>query len=113
VTTIPGGTTTTTLGGTTTTNPGGTTTTSTTVPGAGACGDPVLVAHALGAGLRDALITASDALFILRTAVGSQTCELCLCDVDGGGTISAADALRALKKAVGQDVTLSCPVCGP
>jgi hypothetical protein len=89
-----------------------TVTTSTTVPGALVCGDPVdpgplerVAAPPL------AQITASDALFVLQTAVGGQTCELCVCDVDGGGSIVASDALLTLKKAVGQDVTFSCPLC--
>jgi hypothetical protein len=52
---------------------------------------------------------ASDALFILRVAVGSSLCELCNCDVDSSGSINAADALRTLKAAVGQPFPLTCP----
>jgi len=57
--------------------------------------------------------TASDALFILQAAVGSQTCALCVCDVDGGAsaTVSASDALRVLRRAVGQSIELVCPDC--
>jgi len=56
--------------------------------------------------------TASDCLFILRASVGSQLCEpSCICDADRSGTISPTDALRCLKKVVGQPVALRCP-CG-
>jgi hypothetical protein len=53
---------------------------------------------------------ASDCLFILRTAIGSQTCTPeCVCNPTGDASVSATDALLCLKKAVGQSVTLSCP----
>lgn len=52
---------------------------------------------------------ASDALFALRAVVGSATCSSAVCDVDGDGGITAADALRILAAAVGQDVELVCP----
>jgi uncharacterized membrane protein len=58
---------------------------------------------------RDETPKASDALFILRTAVGSSLCALCSCDVDASGAINAADALRTLKAAVGQPFPLNCP----
>ena len=58
-----------------------------------------------------AIVTASDALFILRAAVGSESCELCVCDVDSGGSVAASDALAVLQFAVGLDVTMSCPPC--
>ena len=51
---------------------------------------------------------AKDALFILRVAVGQRTCVLQVCDVDASGQVTAPDALRVLKKAVGQDITLAC-----
>jgi hypothetical protein len=56
---------------------------------------------------------ASDALFVLRVAVGSQSCDACLCNVDGAGTeVNAGDALRLLRFAVGAPgVTLSCIAC--
>ncbi len=57
-------------------------------------------------------ITAPDALYVLRSAVGTASCDLCVCDVDGGGTITAPDALRVLRHAVGQNVELQCPACG-
>jgi hypothetical protein len=64
-----------------------------------ACGQPV------GTG---AAPTASDALAILRTAVGTGQCAPCVCDVDGTGSVVASDALLTLKRAVGQGVTLTC-----
>jgi hypothetical protein len=53
--------------------------------------------------------TASDCLFVLRTAVGSQTCEpSCVCDVNGDSGTTAVDALFCLKKAVGENLALAC-----
>jgi len=55
--------------------------------------------------------TASDCLFILQTAVGSQTCgnKPCICDTGGGAGITASDALLCLKKAVDPaNVVLAC-----
>lgn len=56
-------------------------------------------------------ITAADALSALQAAVGSRSCELCLCDANGSGTIEASDALRVLRKAVGLDVAMNCEPC--
>lgn len=53
----------------------------------------------------------SDCGYILRAAVGSKPCELCVCDVNNSGTKTTSDALICLKKAVGQAVTLQCPSC--
>ncbi|HYB98838.1 MAG TPA: hypothetical protein VEC57_06840 [Candidatus Limnocylindrales bacterium] len=98
---------------------GSTSTTTTTLPGA--CGDPLLVyrddvagdegsaADSEGVG---ATINASDALYVLRSAVGSATCDLCVCDVNASSSITATDALIVLRKGVGQDVPLTCPPCG-
>ena len=46
--------------------------------------------------------TASDCLFILKTAVGSQTCgnKPCICDTGGAAGVTASDALLCLQKAV-------------
>jgi hypothetical protein len=57
--------------------------------------------------------TASDCLYILKAAVGAETCTPeCICDVNAAGGVTASDALLCLKKAVGQDVTLDCgPAC--
>ncbi|MFQ5478745.1 MAG: hypothetical protein ACE5E4_09020 [Candidatus Binatia bacterium] len=55
---------------------------------------------------------ASDALFILKEAVAPvKSCDLCVCDVNSDGGISAVDALIVLKKAVGQSVSLACVAC--
>ena len=56
----------------------------------------------------DNSISASDALGVLKVAIGSKTCLPCVCDVDKSGTFTATDALTVLKKAVGQAVTLNC-----
>jgi hypothetical protein len=69
------------------------------------CGDPVFDAATPGA------IKASDALYILKAGVGSNVCELCVCDVNDNGSITAGDALVTLKVAVGQGVVVRCPVC--
>jgi hypothetical protein len=71
----------------------------------GDCGQPVTS----GAGP-----TASDCLFILKDAVGTETCNPgCICDTNSEGGVTASDALVCLKKAVGQDIPLNCPVpCG-
>jgi len=52
---------------------------------------------------------ASDALFTLRSAVGLFSCDLRVCDGDNSGVVTASDALRILRVAVGQPVTLDCP----
>ncbi len=48
-------------------------------------------------------------LYVLRGAVGTAACSYCLCDVDSNGTVAASDALKLLQKAVGQNVSLTCP----
>ncbi len=58
-------------------------------------------------------VTASDALRVLRNAVGqADACPLFICDVDSNALVQASDALRVLKKAVGQPITLTCPPAG-
>jgi len=57
----------------------------------------------------DGSITATDALVILRAAVGAAACEPVSCDVDDNGSVSATDALAVLRAAVGAAVTLTCP----
>jgi hypothetical protein len=58
---------------------------------------------------------ASDALLVLGAAVGTQTCDQCLCDVDasGGATpVTGVDALRVLGAAIGiGSAALECPPC--
>jgi endonuclease/exonuclease/phosphatase family metal-dependent hydrolase len=85
---------------TTTTLP--TSTTTTTMIGDRPCGDPIA---------DSAAVAADDALFVLKSAVGTFPCPLCTCDVNGNASVSAADSLIALKFAVGQNVTLDCPPC--
>lgn len=54
---------------------------------------------------------ASDALMTLSAAVKIRGCAICECDTNSDQMVSASDALRVLKAAVGQpDVTLICPV---
>jgi hypothetical protein len=54
--------------------------------------------------------TVTDALAILKSAVGGTECASrpCSCDVDGNNSVSASDALRVLKIAVGQAVAMNC-----
>jgi len=73
------------------------------------CGDPLSAAPVTTTAT--ALITASDALFILRAAVGILSCEPCICDVNGSASITATDALTILRVAVGQPFELNCPPC--
>jgi hypothetical protein len=97
-TTLPGSTSTTTSMPITTT----TTSTSTTLPEEG-CAAPVT-------GLP--LPSATDCLFILGAAVGTDACETeCLCAPKGSLPVSATDALLCLRAAVGEAVLLDCP-CG-
>ena len=42
-------------------------------------------------------ITVIDALFVLRTALGFETCAPCICDVNQDGNVSSADALSILR----------------
>jgi len=46
----------------------------------------------------DGNVTAADALYCLQMAVGSQTVDLTTCDVDDGGTATAADALESTSR---------------
>src|SRR6185369_11797032 len=59
----------------------------------------------------DGTVKASDALAVLKDAVGGDQCAArpCVCDANGSGTLTAADALAVLKAAVGAPVTLACP----
>ncbi|MFT4571836.1 MAG: Tol biopolymer transport system component [Hyphomicrobiaceae bacterium] len=53
---------------------------------------------------------ASDALFVLKAAVGLDSCMPCECDVNDDGRIASSDALNVLRAAVGQiGVVLECP----
>ncbi len=71
----------------------------------GLCGQPISTGAAP---------TATDALFVLRVAVGVASCDACVCDVDssGGATpVTATDALKVLKRAVDATVVLTCTSC--
>jgi cysteine-rich repeat protein len=58
----------------------------------------------------DGSVKSSDALRVLRAAVGQAVvCPMSRCDVDKSGAVQSSDALRVLRKAVGQSVVLSCP----
>ena len=82
--------------------PEGTTTTTTMGSGEDRCGFPVS---------NGAKPAASDALFVLKAAVGSAECDLCVCDINGSGGVAAGDALTTLKAAVGIQVSYDCPPC--
>ncbi|HYC00481.1 MAG TPA: hypothetical protein VEC57_15215 [Candidatus Limnocylindrales bacterium] len=56
-------------------------------------------------------ITATDALYALRAAVGTVLCRECVCDVNRSGSTVATDSLAILRHAVGQDVSLACDCC--
>lgn len=60
--------------------------------------------------LDGAVPKAGDALFVLKAAVQSSNCHVNVCDVNDSGTITATDALIILRRAVGQNVPLQCPV---
>jgi hypothetical protein len=79
------------------------TTTTVVSPCDGNCG------HRPGSAGPEDPVTATDALFILRAAVGQLSCEPCVCNANGTGGITASDALLVLRAAVGAPVDLSCP----
>lgn len=57
------------------------------------------------------LVQTSDALLILRAAIGQPVaCPHTRCDADGDTKVRAGDSLRVLKRAVGQPVVLACPI---
>lgn len=88
------------------------------LPGAAAAG-PAVCGDVNASGT----VTSSDALSVLKKAVGQPVmlaCASCpalsvaepVCgDVNGSGTVTSSDALSILKKAVGQPVTLACADC--
>jgi len=67
--------------------------------GEGDCGQPISTGPTP---------TATDALATLQAAVGLISCDLSLCDVDGNCVVAASDALRVLRVAVGEDLSLLC-----
>jgi hypothetical protein len=60
----------------------------------------------------DGIITASDALLALKTAVFIAYCNIEICDYTGDGDITASDALAILKKSVGASIQPKCPGMG-
>lgn len=86
-----------------------TTTTSTTLPSP--CADPVPFTAPSNQAVSAGMVTSTDALVILRAAVGLLDCLPCVCDVDGSGALFATDALIALRFAVGESVQRNCPPC--
>ncbi len=59
----------------------------------------------------DGSLNATDALIALKAAIGVEACELCRCDIDGRGTITAGDALAILQLGIGLPVPLMCATC--
>jgi hypothetical protein len=108
---LGGGTTTTTTSSTSSTSSTSTSSTSstssttTTLPGGLKCAQPIS---------SGALPVASDCLYILGTAVGTQSCapDPCVCDPSGDGNVVATDALLCLNNAVGISAPLNCPCSG-
>jgi cysteine-rich repeat protein len=56
----------------------------------------------------DGVLTVSDALEVLKGAIGEGACPFSLCDTDGDGSISPTDGLRIVRAAVGLDVSMDC-----
>lgn len=52
----------------------------------------------------------SDALFVLKAAVATSNCDVRVCDANGSGSVTSADALVILRIAVGQTVEPACPL---
>ncbi len=52
--------------------------------------------------------TATDALVVLRCAIGQISCDTVMADVDGSGRVTSTDALNILRVATGQRVGLIC-----
>jgi hypothetical protein len=80
---------------------GGPGTTTTTLPDEEVCGDYD----------GNGLLQVADALGVLRAAVGTVPCALCVCDVDGNGFKTTADALNTLRRAVGLSLPSNCSPC--
>jgi len=55
------------------------------------------------------VVNSTDALFTLRAAVELEECSLCICDVNGNGTITATDTLMMLRQIVGLSEIFVCP----
>jgi hypothetical protein len=57
----------------------------------------------------DGRVTATDALFVLQSAIGLQQCAVEICDANGDGEVTATDASMVLAAAVGLPVDFVCP----
>jgi hypothetical protein len=52
-----------------------------------------------------------DCIHIARASIGAVSCRDCVCDTNGSGEVSIADALRCLWYVIDAEVTLECPTC--
>lgn len=68
-------------------------------------------AEVCGDANNDGIISAPDALKILRYATGLGACTKCVCDADGNGTVKTTDALVVLNASVGDFSGLACAGC--
>ena len=57
----------------------------------------------------DGIVSAVDALGVLQSSVGIESCDSYRCDIDGNGSVSASDALKTLRIAVGESIAKQCP----
>lgn len=76
-----------------------------------ACGRPTAADSDETPAGDDVATSVIDALMVLQAAIGTRACEPCICDVDSSADIASSDALLVLRRAVGADVELSCPLC--
>ena len=86
------------------------------VHGSGVAGRWLTVRRGVGAlcadgHAHDLQVTIADALTILRSAMAVDDCHQCLCDSDGSGSVTVADAGLALRRALGLKSPTSCPPC--
>ena len=56
-------------------------------------------------------IQTEDALKALKAAVGTAYCAACRCDTDDSGAVTASDASRILRAAIGPPVNFRCGQC--
>ncbi len=77
---------------------------STPQPPAAQVSEPVLCGDFTG----DNVVSASDALGVLRGVVGAEQCPVCVCDVDNSNSTVATDGLILLRFAVGVQPSISC-----
>ena len=96
---------------TTSTSTSTSTSTTTTTLGDRPCGDPLADTGETRGDFGARAVGASDALFVLRSAVGGVGCPPCICDVNASAGVTATDALLVLKAAVGQGAPFNCPPC--